>query len=119
MHERRQFGNKGEEDAAAFLLKQGWTILEKQYRSPFGEVDLIALDRDIVVFVEVKSRRSSAYGFPEESVTKRKRRHLAAAAHCYLTVKGWEERPFRIDVLSLLYDTPSPTIEHFPSVDMG
>ena len=68
-HERTRFGDWGEEYARRFLEKKGYSIIEAKYRGKYGEVDIVAWDGDCLVFVEVKSRRTRAFGRPEESVT--------------------------------------------------
>ena len=103
---RRRFGDTGEEHAAHFLLSLGHQILARQWRSPFGEIDLVSLDpnggKPEVVFVEVKTRRSLESGFPEDSVTPAKLRHLAANAECFLEERQWEERQHRFDVIAII-----------------
>ena len=69
MHERAQLGRRGEEVAAAFLERQGYTILERNFRLRQGEIDLIAAKDETVAFVEVKTRRTLDYGLPSEAVT--------------------------------------------------
>lgn len=108
--DRRELGNVGEEHAARFLESLGYHMLARQWRSPFGEIDLVMLDpnggKPEVVFVEVKTRQSLESGFPEDSVTPAKLRHLAASAECFLEERCWEERPHRYDVVAI---TESPT----------
>src|SRR3989339_670419 len=105
MDERRSFGNSGEELAASFLQKQGFKILKRQYRSPFGEIDLIAEDpKRWIVFVEVKPRRSLESGYPEEAVTEQKRRHLEASGEYFLEEQALERRPYRFDVIAIVQE---------------
>lgn len=99
---RRQFGNESEEKAARFLEEAGMKILERQYRTRFGEIDLIAKDGDEIVFVEVKARKSSAFGYPEESVTAKKLEKIARVADQYLAGRG--DVPRRIDVVAIEYE---------------
>ncbi|MEK7665449.1 MAG: YraN family protein [Patescibacteria group bacterium] len=103
MDERRRFGNQGEEEAARFLASLGYDILDTQWRSPFGEIDLVCLDRTEgeVVFVEVKTRQSLGSGYPEDSVTPQKLRHLEASAECFLEERNWSERLYRFDVIAI------------------
>ena len=68
-HERTRFGDWGEEYARRFLEQKGYSIIEAKYRGKYGEIDLVAWEGECLVFVEVKSRRSRAFGRPEESVT--------------------------------------------------
>ena len=73
---RREFGTSVEKAVAEYLEKKGFRILEHQYQSPFGEIDLVCQDGDEVVFVEVKARQTSTFGYPEESVTRQKLSHI-------------------------------------------
>ena len=94
-------GLEAEARAAAFLEAAGMRILERRYRSLVGELDLVALDGDTVVFVEVKSRRSAAFGLPEEAVGPAKQRRLARAAEAYLALRGLTASPARFDVVAI------------------
>jgi putative endonuclease len=106
--------NKGQEAeslAAAYLAKRGYSIVAKNVRFPFGELDIIARDREILVFVEVKHRRNSVFGMPFEAVTKAKQRKIILAAHAYL--KQYSLQPLcRFDIISLTGDLKKPLIEH-------
>ena len=96
-HERRRFGDWGEEYARRFLEGRGYSILETNYRGKYGEIDLIAREGECLVFVEVKSRRTGAFGRPEESVTEAKQQKLVQAALEYMQSKEMEEGEWRID----------------------
>lgn len=112
---RRTFGNRAEDTAEAFFRGLGYRILERQFTTPFGEIDLIAMDRDEVVFIEVKARRSSAFGFPEESVTPGKVRKIAKAGQLFLQ-RFPREPVYRIDVLAIEYSDGEPAFTHIRSV---
>ncbi|MCX5788146.1 MAG: YraN family protein [Elusimicrobia bacterium] len=94
-------GLEAERQAAAFLENLGMRILERRYRSPLGEIDLVAKDGETVVFVEVKARRSLAFGLPEEAVGFAKQRRLARAAEAYLALRGLDASPARFDVVAI------------------
>jgi putative endonuclease len=100
----QSFGKEGEQAAEKFLLGQGYKILARNFRTRFGEIDIIAKDGDCLVFAEVKARSGSGYGLPEEAVTAAKQRHLIAASQIYLSQKKMHHFLWRIDVLAL---TPS------------
>ena len=100
-HERRRFGDWGEEYARRFLEGRGYSILETNYRGKYGEIDLIAREGECLVFVEVKSRRTGAFGRPEESVTEAKQQKLVQAALEYMQSKEMEESEWRIDVVGI------------------
>lgn len=118
MDPRRRFGNVGEELAATFLESQGMNILASQYKKHFGEIDLIAQDGDEVVFVEVKARTTSMFGYPEDSVTPKKIGHILRVAQSYLQEKQQTESPWRIDVLAIEYHQDPPKIIHLKNIDI-
>ena len=112
---RKSLGKRGESIAAEFLEEQGYTILERNYRTPYGEIDLISKKNDSVVFIEVKTRASSTLGPPEISITRRKAEHMRDAAEYYIQQHPNLNNDWRIDVVALQIqsaDTP-PKIEHF------
>ncbi len=81
---RQKFGEQGESLAVWFLKKKGYKILEQNYRTKLGEIDIIAREKKTIVFVEVKSRRSIRYGNPKWSVTHQKQRKISMVALQYL-----------------------------------
>lgn len=94
-------GKEGEDRAARFLVKQGYRILERNYSTKSGEIDLIALHEGAVVFVEVKTRTNSAYGAPELAVTPRKQLRMVKAALGYIKYKKLHQVPCRFDVVAI------------------
>jgi putative endonuclease len=94
-----EYGKGSEALAAEFLEKRGYTMVEKNFRTRRGELDLIALDGDFLVFVEVKARRSSGYGEPHWAVTEKKRRHLIHASQLYLARKRLTKQLCRFDLV--------------------
>jgi putative endonuclease len=98
---RKILGRTGEARAAKHLAEQGYTILERNYRLSQGELDLIALDGDTLVFVEVKTRRGNAYGAPELAVDQRKQERMVKAALGYLKHKKLHQMPCRFDVVAI------------------
>lgn len=113
---RRTMGNAAEDQAAAFLVSLGMRILAKQYRKQVGEVDIVALDREEIVFVEVKARKTRAFGYPEESVTARKLKKIAAVAEIFLREHDFLRRPYRIDVIAIDQSTDPVDIHHLIGV---
>ena len=99
-----KLGERGEALAWNFLVKRGYTLLEKNYRTRFGEVDVIARKDGSLVFLEIKTRRNHDYGTPEEAVDWRKRQKLARVAQSYLQAKRLENQAARFDVLSVNWD---------------
>ena len=109
---RRLQGRAGEALAATFLERNGFKILERNFRFERCEIDLIAEDGDEIVFVEVKARRSSAYGSPEDAVTEEKQEHVYTAAEGYLYVHDIDHRPCRFDVIAIEYHHGTTEIRH-------
>lgn len=114
-HAPDSLGNRGEAAAAQFLERLGHRILERQMRGRFGELDLVTLDGEVVVFVEVKTRATSAAGHPTEAVTTAKQKKITHSALAYLKRRRWLERRARIDVISVLWsgDGSPPQIQHY------
>jgi len=102
MHNRREVGSRYEELAADYLKRQGYEILERNYRDRLGEIDIIAKEGRYLVFVEVKYRRDLENGYPEEAVYGRKQQRIRHTASYYLYRCGHgEETPCRFDVVSI------------------
>jgi len=121
---RRLFGNRGERVAARFLKRAGYTIISRQARNTFGEIDLIARDGNTIVFVEVKTRSSHVAGHPGEAVNYHKQRQLTRAALAWLKKNRLLEHSTRFDVIAITWKPGSnPIIEHgksaFESTDRG
>jgi len=114
---RKQLGNRGELEAARFLEQLGYKILHRQLRGRFGELDLVARDNDTIVFVEVKTRASTAAGHPTESITTAKQAKITRSALAFLKRHRWLNQRARFDVVSIIWpkrDEP-PQIQHYIS----
>jgi putative endonuclease len=98
---RRALGQLGEELAVRHLQRLGYVILERNYRCQHGEMDVIARDQERLAFVEVRARRGTAFGTPEESITPRKQERLATVARCYLQEKDCTDVDWGIDVVAV------------------
>jgi len=98
---RRALGQLGEELAVRHLQQLGYVILERNYRCPSGEVDIIARDHERLAFVEVRARRGTSFGTPEESVTRRKQMRLVTVARNYLQEQGYADVDWGIDVVAV------------------
>ena len=98
---RKRLGNVGEEIAARELTRRGYTVRERNWRCPEGELDLVAEQGETLVFVEVRTRRGDRFGTPEESITLAKRAHLIAAAQAYLLAHSLQDHDWRIDVVAV------------------
>ena len=98
---KTQSGNYGESLAVNFLKKQGYKIMERNYRIRGGEIDIVARDGEFLVFVEVKARWSHEYGLPSESITYYKVKALLKTAAFYCVKINWGDKPYRIDMVSV------------------
>lgn len=98
---RIRTGKKGEELAAVHLQTLGYHILERNYRCPLGEIDIVARDKDTIVFVEVKSRKTEDYGDPELAVGKTKQRKMTLVSFYYLAQKKDSPVKARFDVVAV------------------
>jgi putative endonuclease len=102
---RKNLGDSGERVAAMFLEQRGYKILARNFRTRVGEMDLIAEDADGLAFVEVRTRRGSALGSPEESLTPRKRARLLTVAQEFLQAHAeYADRAWRIDLVAIELD---------------
>jgi putative endonuclease len=101
----KQLGKQGENTACRLLCDRGLEIIHENFRTRTGEIDIIALDKDIVVFVEVKVRRSLKTGTPEESIDNKKQAQIRKTAEIFLAQRGWMEREVRFDVIALEFST--------------
>jgi len=93
-------GNEGEDLAEKFLREKGYDVITRNYRTPIGEIDIVAKDGDTIVFIEVKTRANETFGYPFEAVNQNKRRKLKNLALLYLK-RQRQEFPVRFDVISI------------------
>jgi putative endonuclease len=106
-------GRRGEELAAEYLVRRGCRILDRNYRCKGGEVDIVAREGTTLVFVEVKTRRSHAFGLPQHAVTLFKQRQIAKAALTWLSAHRKQNSMSRFDVVAItLRENADPLIEH-------
>ena len=114
---RRSTGVKGEEEAARFLTRSGYAILEKNVRTRAGEIDLVAKEGKTLVFVEVKTRRDLEGDPPQAGVHTRKQNRLAKLAHGYLKQKRLRHTPCRFDVVAVILNDEGgvKAIRHIPN----
>ena len=95
-------GKAGEDAAARYLRKNGCKILERNFSTPLGEIDIIALDGEVVCFVEVRSRSSADFGSAVEKLPRRKQRQVTKAALAYLKTKHLEDADIRFDYAAVV-----------------
>jgi len=100
----RALGAKGEEIAVNLLKERGLSILQQNFRCRHGEIDIIAKENGIIIFIEVKTRKNDKYGTPEAAVDHRKQKRLRLVAAYYLTHHCHDSHPCRFDVVSILLD---------------
>ena len=108
MAEHNLLGSKGEMLAARYLMEQGFAIHEYNWRSGHKEIDIVAQERDVLVFVEVKTRRNEDYGDARNAVTPLKQRHLVLAAEAYIKAKK-KDLETRFDIVTVVGDGDSHT----------
>ena len=110
-NQRQRLGQRSEDLAVKFLKKGGYKIVVRNYRIPIGEIDIIARDRQSLVFVEVKARRTAKFGSPKAAVTYRKQRKISMVALAYLKETHQTQADARFDVVSIDYSTDQPKLE--------
>lgn len=101
---KREIGKQKEQQAVDFLEQKGYTIISRNFRTKFAEIDIVAKDKDSVVFVEVRSRAYDSLGRPEESVNKRKQEKLVKAASLFLAGYKGSYENIRFDVVAIVGD---------------
>ncbi len=111
MADFHETGKKGEQAATSYLSGKGYRILEQNWRSGPNEIDVIAQKDDLIVIVEVKTRRTNYFGEPEEFVTKTKQKLLVKAANAYV-LKNKLDNEVRFDIISVLFKGKDHTIHH-------
>lgn len=111
----RPLGARGEAAAARFLRRKGYRIVARQARDAYGELDLVAVDQGVLVFVEVKTRQGDSAGHPAEAVDAEKQRRVIRAALAFLRRHRLLEQPVRFDVVAVRWPAGArrPLIEHF------
>jgi len=111
MSEHNELGKQGEEIATTYLLKQGYLILDVNWRAGRNEIDIIAQDKDFLVIIEVKARRSDTFMEPEEAVTRDKQQSLIRAANAYIFRKNITLEA-RFDIISIIHNKDETRINH-------
>jgi putative endonuclease len=105
-------GQSGEDLACGYLERLGMHVLVRNFRCRVGEIDIVALDGDTLVFVEVKERRSDSHGAAVEAVTAEKRRRVVRAARVYAAAHRLTEAPLRFDVVAIDWSAEGPKVRH-------
>jgi len=107
-----KIGKKGEEIACRFLKKNGYKIIARNFRKKIGEIDIIAEKGDTIIFVEVKTRKNTKFGLPQEYVNKSKIDKMVKTASMFLTENSMWDRPVRFDVIGISLENEEIKIEH-------
>lgn len=105
-------GARGEDLACRHLAARGFSVVERNFRCRGGELDVVAREGDVTVFVEVKERRDTSRGAGHEAVTLTKRRRIVRAARIYASARGLSEAPLRFDVISIDWSRGTPDLRH-------
>lgn len=113
MKSTRAIGDSGERDAVLFLERQGFAILDRNYTYHHGEVDVVAKDGDDLVFVEVKLRRTTRFGLPEEAVTPAKQELIRRTAEGYVQEKKLNNISCRFDVVAIIDEDGLKKFVHY------
>jgi len=108
---RISLGKYGEDFSCRFLRTKRYKIIERNYRSLWGEIDIIAKDKDALAFVEVKTRSSDKFGPPESSVTRTKQNRIRRIAESYIKTSKYQNLCFRFDVISILFDSEKNMVD--------
>lgn len=111
LNQRQKFGKDSESLAVRHLKKNGYKILQQNYRTKLGEIDIIAKDKQTLVFVEVKARKSGHYGNPKWAVTPKKQRKISMVALYYLKSTKQQNVKARFDVVTISFLQNNPRIE--------
>lgn len=109
---KKQTGNYGEDIACEFLEKHRYQIIERNFRCKIGEIDIIARDKDEIVFIEVKTRNFLEYGLPSEAIDKYKIKHIYKSAEYYLLIHNLLDSFVRIDVIEIYLSKKTYKINH-------
>lgn len=112
MYKPHILGKNGEDIATEYLIQKGYKIIERNFYCKIGEIDIIALKDEYIVFVEVKTRSSKQYGTPSEAVTKEKLKHLYRTAKYYVYTRNLQDEYIRFDVVEVYFQNSEYKVNH-------
>ena len=112
MYQRHITGKKGEDIATQFLIENGYKIIDRNFSSKQGEIDIIAKEKEEYVFIEVKARKNKKYGDPIEAIDKNKINHIKKSIKYYLYINNLENEFIRIDIIEIKYIQDKIYINH-------
>jgi len=116
MYERHVVGKNGEDAAVQYLKDKGYKILERNFMCRQGEIDIIALDEEYIVFIEIKSRTNTQYGLPSEAVTKKKIKHMLKTIEYFLYTRNLQNENVRIDAIEIYIKENNYKINHLKQI---
>ena len=113
---RKKTGNYGEKLAVSFLLKNKYKVIETNFRTRFGEIDIVCKKNNQIIFVEVRTKTNVNFGAPEESVNRKKQEKLILMANQYLSAKKMLHSSFRIDGIFIVIEQDKTDIRHLENI---
>lgn len=116
MYKNQKIGKFGEDVAVKYLKQNGYKILDRNFNCKRGELDIVALQKKQIVFIEIKARTNIEYGLPKEAVTKKKLEHIYKTAEYYLYTRNLEKEDTRIDVIEVYIKNGKFRINHLKQV---
>ena len=118
MYYKQKIGKYGEDVAVEYLKRNRYKILSRNYKCKYGEIDIIAKEKEEIVFVEVKCRTNLNYGFPAEAVNKKKIRHIYNVAENYIYKNYLTRIDFRFDVIEVFLKKGKYEVNHLKNIDI-
>lgn len=119
MYVNKETGKLGEDIAVHYLKQNGYVILDRNFECRQGEIDIIALDKREIVFIEVKTRTSNKYGAPSEAVNKIKQKHILQSIKYYLYIRNLSDEFIRIDVIEVYINNNVYKVNHIKQAFEG
>ena len=116
MYKRHIIGKIGEELAVKYLKQIGYKIIERNFKCRLGEIDIIALEKNEIIFIEVKTRTSIKYGHPADAVNENKQKHLIKSVKYYLYLRSLENEYVRIDVIEMYLYKNKYKVNHIKQI---
>lgn len=116
MYKPHILGKNGEDIAVEYLKQKGYKIIERNFYCRTGEIDIIALKDEYLVFIEVKTRSSNEYGLPAEAVTKRKLEHFYKTARYYVYTRNLQDEFIRFDVIEVYFKNSQYRVNHIEQI---
>ena len=108
---KKLIGEFGESLARDYLISKGYRILNMNYRNRFGEIDIVCMNKDLLIFCEIKSRYSNSFGFPIESVTYYKQKQIIKLTQIYLLYKKYYNYNVRYDIIEVIFNNTNASFK--------